>query len=104
MIRGGRERGSMVGVGPVKSVGCAEGKGGCLVFVDEGLASEGVVEVTAAGEGVDVAHHTFGSVNVDVVVAEHFLRPTAKLVNGAAVVRDLLDGGAVADPVEHSAP
>ena len=69
------------------NVGCGEG-----------------VEVAAAVEGVDVDHHGGMAVDCGPMISENFLRPAAELVAGSAVCSDLLNGIAIANPVEVGSP
>jgi hypothetical protein len=62
-----------------------------------------LVEVAAAVEGVDVDHHGGGPVDSGPMVGEECLGPTTKLVAGAGVGGDLLDGVAVTNSVEVGA-
>jgi hypothetical protein len=63
--------------------------------------SEVVVE---AGEGVNVAHHAGRAVDDGEMVTEEVLGPPADLMDLDVVLQDLLDGTAVAEPVEKGAP
>ncbi len=61
-------------------------------------------DVVAAGQGINVTHHSVGSVNHREVISEQFLSPTADDVNGTIIIEDFLDSAAIAEPIEESSP
>jgi hypothetical protein len=57
-----------------------------------------------AGEAIDVSHHPCRTMEDLEEISKKLLRPTADLMDGAVVFKNLLDGAAIAEPEEFRTP
>ena len=78
-------------------VGC----NGAFIVTNEGVTNEGVIETV---EGITVTHHARRVVDKGEVVTKELLGNATDLVNVSSVVKQLLHGVAVTEPIEVGAP